>query len=291
MAAEPPEAPLKAPDKPDKSKAPPRRRHRGIQWVGVGVSVLFLGALILALLSTRRIQGSIPGSDSILSLAAIRQGFLVGTAGGVFESRDGRTWLAATNIPREPVSVASDGTNSYVLAGRTLKSTMDLRTFGTVATGVTGSVVAPGPAGTIYVAAGRTITRVAADGTRLAPLAGAPVPQVLSMAVVGDKPGSVLVGAIGGLWRTDDAGSTWQRILGTPTQAVLVDPSDPQRILLGSPGGVLLSVNGGLQWHQTAMRKDVHGLSAENGTFFAVTTERLIYGSNDGVTGWTALKP
>ena len=130
-----PEAPLKAPG--EASQAPPRRRHRGIQWVGVGVSILFLGALILALLSTRRIQGSIPGSDSMLSLAAIRQGFLVGTAGGLLESPDGRTWLAATNIPREPVSVASDGTTSYVLAGGILKSTKDLRIFGTVATGVT----------------------------------------------------------------------------------------------------------------------------------------------------------
>jgi hypothetical protein len=282
-----PEVPLKA---PDKAEAPPRRRHRGIQWVGVGVSVLFLGALILALLSTRRIQGSIPGSDSILSLAAIRQGFLVGTTGGLLESPDGRTWLAATNIPREPVFVASDGTTSYVLAGGVLKSTRDLRTFGTVATGVTGTVIAPGPGGTIYVAAGRTITRTGGGG-RLAPLAAAPVPDVLAMAVVGDKPGSVLVGAIGGLWRTDDAGSTWQRILGTPSQAVLVDPSNPQRILLGTPGGVLLSENGGLQWHQTGMRQDVHGLSAENGKFFAVTRERVVYGSNDGVTGWTAFTP
>ena len=262
-----------------------------MQWVGVGVSVLFLGALILALLSTRRIQGSIPGSDSILALAAIRQGFLVGTAGGLLESPDGRTWLAATNIPREPVSVASDGTTSYVLAGGILKSTKDLRTFGTVATGVTGTVIAPGPGGAIYVAAGRSITRIAGSGTPLPPLAGAPVPDVLTMAVVGERAGSVLVGAIGGLWRTDDAGTTWQRILGTPTQAVLVDPSNPQRILLGSPGGVLLSVNGGLQWHQTGMRQDVHGLSAENGKFFAVTRDRVVYGSNDGVTSWTAFTP
>jgi hypothetical protein len=288
MEADPPEAPLEA---PEKSEVLPRRRHRGVQWVGVVVSVLFLGALILALLSTRRIQGSIPGSDSILSLAAIRQGFLVGTAGGLLESPDGRTWLAATNIPREPVSVASDGTTSYILAGGLLKSTRDLRTFGTVATAVTGSVIAPGPGGTIYVAAGRAITRIAGSGAALPPLAGPPVADILSMVVVPDRPGSVLVGAIGGLWRTDDAGSTWQRILGTPSQAILVDPSNPQRILLGSTGGVLLSVNGGLQWHQTTMRKDVHGLSAENGKFFAVTTERVVYGSNDGVTAWTALTP
>jgi hypothetical protein len=284
-----PEAPLKAPGKA--MKAPPRRRHRGVQWLGVGVSVLFLGALILALLSTRRIQGSIPGGDSILSLAAIRQGFLVGTTGGLLESPDGRTWLAATNIPREPVSVASDGATSYVLAGGILKSTKDLRTFGTLATGVTGTVIAPGPGGTIYVAVGRSITRIDGSGAPLPPLPGAPAPGVFSMAVVGDRPGSVLVGAIGGLWRTDDAGRTWQRILGTPSQAVLVDRSNPQRILLGTPGGVLVSENGGLQWHQTGMRQDVHGLSAENGKFFAVTTERVVYGSNDGVTGWTAFTP
>src|SRR2546421_59398 len=194
-------APLKA---PGNREAPPRRRHRGIQFVGIGVGVLFLGALVVVLLSSGRVQGSIPGSDSILSLAAIPRGFLVGTAGGVLQSPDGRTWLAATNIPREPVSVASDGTTSYVLAGGTLKSTRDMRTF------------------------------------------------------------------------------------GTPSQAVLVDPSSPQRILLGTPGGLLVSENGGLQWHQTEMRKDVHGLSQEGGRFFAVTTERLVYGSNDGTSGWTA---
>ena len=39
------------------------------------------------------------------------------------------------------------------------------------------------------------------------------------------------------------------------------------------------------------LRIEFHGLSAENGKFFAVTTERVVYGSNDGVTGWTALTP
>jgi hypothetical protein len=270
-------------------EVPPRRRHRGIQWLGVGVSVVFLGGLILALLSTRRLQGSIPGSDSILSLAAIHQGFLVGTTGGVLESSDGRAWLPATNIPREPVSVASDGTTSYVLAGGVLKSTRDLHRFTAVATGVTGSVIAPRPDGTVYVASGRSIIRIAPGGAPVPPLAGAPWSQVLAIAVVGEKPGSVLVGGVGGLWRTDDAGATWQRILGTPAQAVLVDPSNSERILLGTPGGMLESVSGGLAWRQTELRKDVHGLSAENGKFFAVTTERVVYGSNDGATGWRAL--
>jgi hypothetical protein len=52
---------------------------------------------------------------------------------------------------------------------------------------------------------------------------------------------------------------------------------------------MLESVDGGLSWRQTQLRKDVHGLSWENGKFFAVTTERIVYGSNDGATGWTAL--
>lgn len=283
-----PEGPLTPEALPGSTEAPPRRRHRGIQFVGAGVSVLFLGALVLVVLSSGRVQGSIPGGDSILSLAAIPPGFLVGTAGGILESPDGKTWLAATNIPREPVSVASDGTTSYVLAGGTLKSTRGLHTFGTLATGVTGTVIAPGPDATVYVAAGRSVDRMASGGAPLAPLPGPPAPGVFSVAVVGDRPGSVLVGAIGGLWRTDDAGRSWQHILGTPSQAVLVDPANPQRILLGTPGGVLVSENGGLQWHQTEMRKDVHGLSQAGGRFFAVTTERLVYGSNDGTTGWTA---
>ena len=276
-----PEAP------PGSNEVPPRRRHRGIQFVGVGIGVLFLGALVLVILSSGRVQGSIPGTDSILSLAAIPPGFLVGTAGGVLQSPGGKTWLAATNIPREAVAVASDGTTSYVLAGGTLKSTRDLRSFGTRATGVTGTVIAPGPDGTVYLAAGRSVDRLASGGAPLAPLPGRPAPGVFSMAVVGDGPGSVLVGAIGGLWRTDDAGRTWQRILGTPSQAVLVDPANPPRSLLGTPGGVLVSETGGRQWHQTEMRKDVHGLSQAGGRFFAVTTERLVYGSNDGTSGWT----
>jgi len=34
------------------------------------------------------------------------------------------------------------------------------------------------------------------------------------------------------------------------------------------------------------MRLDVHGLSQENGKFFAVTSDRIVYGSPDGVGGW-----
>ena len=42
-----------------------------------------------------------------------------------------------------------------------------------------------------------------------------------------------------------------------------------------------MSENGGLQWHQTEMRKDVHGLSQAGGRFFAVTTAGM--NSCDGV--------
>lgn len=265
----------------------PRRRHRGIQWMGVGLSVLFLGSLIVAVLSVRHLQGSIPGSDSILSLAVIHQGFLVGTTGGVLASPDGRTWLPATNIPREPVGVASDGTTSYVLAGGVLKSTGDLHAFTTLATGVTGTVMAPGPSGSVDVVAGRTVERILGPAA-LPPLARVPLSPVFAVAVDGGSADSVLVAGIAGLWRTDDAGATWQRLLGTPTQAVLIDPANSQRILLGTPGGMLESLNGGLSWRQTELRSDIHGLSWGRGKFFAVTTERVVYGSNDGATGWRA---
>src|SRR5205085_2485853 len=172
-------------------------------------------------LSAGRVQGTIPGSDSILSLAALDRGFLVGTNGGVLESSDATTWLAATNIPREPVFVASDGTTAYVHAGQMLKDSSDLRTFATVATGVTGTVVAPGPDRgapqeseaskmSVYVLAGRSIERVASRGAAaLSPLPAPAAPGVFALAVVPGRPGSVLVGTVGGLWRTDDAGVTW----------------------------------------------------------------------------------
>lgn len=270
------------------------RRHRGIQWAGIIVSLAFLGGLVLAILSTRTLRGSIPGTDAILSLATIHQGYLVGRAEGVDESRDGVSWLPAVNIPKEPVQVFSDGVTSFVLAGGTLKSTRDLSSFTTVASGVSGTLVAAGGAGptqTVYVLTGASVDRVVIDGSRLPSVPAPPVGEPLCMAVVRDGPLSLLVGGVQGLWRTDDAGATWQRILGTPAQGVLVDPDNPERILLGTPGGVLLSTNGGQQWRFTTLRKDVHGLSSENGKFFAVTTERVVYGSDDGDTGWRAVGP
>jgi photosystem II stability/assembly factor-like uncharacterized protein len=109
---------------------------------------------------------------------------------------------------------------------------------------------------------------------------------VLALAADPAEPGSLLAGSIAGLWRSDDAGATWTRLLGTPSQSVLFDPSHPRTILLATPGGVLVSVDGGLQWRFTEMRLDVHGLSQEGGKLFAVTSDRVVYGSPDGIRGW-----
>ncbi|HMC08622.1 MAG TPA: hypothetical protein VKL22_04820, partial [Actinomycetota bacterium] len=262
-----------------------RTRHRAVLWAGFLAIALFLGALVLALLSARRLQGSIPGTDTIVSLAAIHPGFLVGTTGGLVASPDGRTWSAA-RIPRELVAVASDGATAYVLAGADLKATSDLRTFRGVAVGVTGTVIAAGPGGSVYVANGRSLSVAGPGGAGRRLPVTLPTSQILAMAVDPAEPGSLLAGGVPGLWRSDDAGATWTRLLGTPSQSVLFDPADPRRILLATPGGVLVSANGGLQWRFTEMRLDVHGLSQENGKFFAVTSDRIVYGSPDGVGGW-----
>ena len=57
MAATPPEVP---PEAPGNGEAPPRRRHRSIQFVGLGVGVLFLGALVLVVPWGLRAQAPSP---------------------------------------------------------------------------------------------------------------------------------------------------------------------------------------------------------------------------------------
>jgi photosystem II stability/assembly factor-like uncharacterized protein len=254
------------------------------------VVALFCVGVVLAVVTSRRVRGSIPGSDSILSLAAIRAGFLVGTSRGLAASQDGATWAAA-RIQRQQVAVASDGTSAYVLAEGDVRVTSDLSTYTVQVTGVTGTAVAGGSGGSVYVAHAPWIALFGADGKLRALPSSPPVKEgVVALTAAPGNPSELLAGGpISGLWQSQDAGATWHRLVGTPSQAVLIDPANPQRILLGSPGGLLESVDGGTQWRFTQLRKDVHGLAAAGGVFFAVTSERILYESSDGVGRWKPL--
>jgi photosystem II stability/assembly factor-like uncharacterized protein len=136
-----------------------------------------------------------------------------------------------------------------------------------------------------------------------------------AVAGVPSQPSVFYVGAVdGGVWKTDDAGRTWQPIFdGQPTQsigAIAVAPSDPNVVYVGSGEGLLrpdLSVGDGIYRSSDAGRTWTHlGLADaqqipelavdphdSNRLFAAVlghpygpSSERGIYRSVDGGAHW-----
>lgn len=120
--------------------------------------------------------------------------------------------------------------------------------------------------------------------------------------------------ATGGVFRSDDAGSSWLPIFDE--QAVLtigdigIDPSHPETLYVGTGeangghnnfagGGVYKSVNGGLTWSYTGLeevvsigRVVVDPLNSDRvfvaavGSYFAPSPERGLYRSLDGGSTW-----
>jgi hypothetical protein len=266
-------------------------RYRSVLLAGVFVAAAFVVAVIYALFSAGGNAGAVPGSDAIASLAAIPSGFLVGTTGGLAESADGRSWAVA-HLPTELVAVSSNASTAFVLAGGELRSTTDLHTFAPVAA-VAGTVIAAGADGSVDVvgSGGRRISHVAPGGV----VTTLPSPRsqptgIFAMAVSPVADGTIWAGGpVSGLWRTQDGGASWQLLDRIPVQALLVDPAHPEDLYVGTVGGLFASTDGGLRWQPTQLRNDVTGLAEAGGRFYAVGSDRLIYASPNGTTGWAAV--
>jgi hypothetical protein len=279
----------------DAGPAPARRRPRGGALALAGVLALVAGAVIAVFVTARRIEGSVPGKGGLLSLAATDAGFVVGTTNGAFASADGRTWFPVEGLSG-PAPVAGDGNRVLIGSGRAVMQTTDLGNVSPVATlPFEPTAIATGPGGAIYtVDREGNLARVDPGGGVGAPV-GTPGPgSALGLAVV--EPRIVYAGALAsGLWRSEDGGSNWGRILHTPAQAILpapaegVAPEAVDRILLATPGGVLVSRDGGGSWELSGLQVPVHGLARHGGVFFAVTRDRLVLRSADGETKWEPL--
>jgi hypothetical protein len=80
------------------------------------------------------------------------------------------------------------------------------------------------------------------------------------------------------VWKSTDGGSTWRGIDGTgrnkipdiPVHSIVVDPSRPSRLFLGTDLGVFVSIDGGAKW------------AVENTGFANVVTEWLALQSGQG---------
>jgi len=87
-----------------------------------------------------------------------------------------------------------------------------------------------------------------------------PIPSecnVRALSVYPDNPHRILAGTDVGLFRSDDAGETWQQIdsLVTDTQiwSVAVDPSDSDTIFVGTRPDAFLSRDGGKTWDKLSL--------------------------------------
>ncbi|HEX2052689.1 MAG TPA: hypothetical protein VHJ78_03045 [Actinomycetota bacterium] len=246
---------------------------------------LLVGSVVAAVLNARRLEGSVPGKAPILGLAATPEGFLIGTANGVLSSADGREWRRVAGFEGESLVAGSGGTVAVLSGGRVAVAS-NLQDF----TPVPGEVeqataLTVTPAGRIWVAGGADLLLAgdrsglgAADVTR-----DDGPEEVLSLGVRGEAGTTVLAGGLSsGLWRFDGG---WQRILGTPIRAVLIDPASDDRYFLGTSAGVLVAGRTAPEF--TDLRLPVEALAESEGTYYAITADRLLYQSRDGLQ-WEA---
>lgn len=102
-----------------------------------------------------------------------------------------------------------------------------------------------------------------------------------------------------GLYRSTDAGASWQTVDAPPLEAaggalsLAVDPSDPDRLLAGTSAGLLQSRDGGTSWTPLlelpvtavlTLAEDPDRVLA-----YAATPDDGLLASHDGGATWTAL--
>ena len=246
--------------------------------------ILLIGAVAVALVTSRTIVGAVPGRSPILGLATTEAGFLAGTGRGAFWSRDGKTWSALEALTGSRTLVADGPEVALVLARGVLWRTTDLVTLTNPREVGRAIVVADESAEAAYVVKdSREALRLSEGGSQKITFSGGPT-EIIALAV-GSNPRSLFAGGLtSGVWMSRDEGATWRRLVQTPTRAILLDPSRKGRILIGTSGGILISEDEGRRWRFTGMREPVEALAESDGRFFALSLDRLLYTSADGVS-------
>lgn len=123
---------------------------------------------------------------------------------------------------------------------------------------------------------------------------------VYALAVDSHDSSTVLAGTDTGLWRSPDAGVTWQALLqGAPVTAVATTASDTERVLayaVARDGGLIESTDGGASWTSLgflAQDGDAVGYIAphptDDATLVLGTFGESILRSRNGGRTWTVL--
>jgi hypothetical protein len=250
------------------------------------------GALIAALVSSRQLAGAIPGDDPILSMAAIEKGFLVGTAGGLYASPDGKRWAQVKGFLGRRALVARAADKAVVLHEKNLLATSDLKTYEAIHDFPRGGLALAGDReGNIYVTedAKHLVLFEAGGSVRRVTATGGPK-EILTVAGIPGDPAVILAGGLtSGFWRSPGGDNDWRNILKTPTRAILADGAKQDRIFLGTPGGIFYSNDQGFTWTYSDMRLPVEALAEHQGVYYAITSDRLLYFSKTGTNNWNRL--
>lgn len=291
------------PDSPgNNSLDKPARIGSRYRWLIVALAVIMAGALVVVLVSQRRIKGSVPGRAPILSLALVDENYLVGTNEGVLLTKDFEDWNPLFGDLATPSHVATLEDETVIRYEkqnrRFIARTFKLPEFETVADRAPlGTAVAVGKGAVTFVAlSGKQQARLVAIGINGTieelKITGAAPKEITALQVVPGEEARIYAGGLSsGLWVAkgfpDEA--VWEKLLGTPVRSVITDPGDPEVVLIGTPGGVLLSTSGGRSWRFTEMRLPIEALSTSDGNVYAITADRILYRSDDGDRDWEVL--
>lgn len=243
---------------------------------------LLIGSMLAAVVKGARVKGSVPGKGAILGLAVTGDRVLIGTSEGLLTSSDGRTWTAVEGFPGETL-VTGTGEAAVVYHDGTLYRSADPGKFNEIASGLPDvSALTSAANGTVYAARGRQLLVIDPAGEQRTVEFSEGPPRTLALAVDGDASVLLAGGLSTGLWRSDNGGAEWSRILETPIRAALIDRAKPGRRLIGTAGGVLWSTET-RPWQFTDLRVPVEGLAETSDGYFAITADRLLYESDDGL--------
>ena len=257
--------------------------------------------------------GGVIGIADLLAVQPDRPN-VVYTAGsiGVFRSQDaGATWVqlpglpdqasasallalprglfVSVSVPHHPDGVfkSTDGGNSWTFAGRGIQA-------------LTVRSIQFGAPGTLWVWADFLLFRSTDQGltwTHVRPDPAAILP-VVAVAVDPADPSNVFaLISDGALWRSHDAGQTWEAggNAGLQARDLEVDPQNPSTLYAAGHGGIAKSTDGGTTWTplpvENAVYHDVDVAPSSPSTLYAGTDfTPFLLRSQDGGATWTRLR-
>jgi photosystem II stability/assembly factor-like uncharacterized protein len=301
-------APAQPPRPPGPDAGESRRRLYGrIAWVAI-VALAAAGAFWVAKQQAEGPNEAVepppvglprtPDYHSLLVDANEPDRVLLGTHVGIYESIDGgRRWAFAglegddaMNLVREPdgaLWVAGHGVLKKSDDGGATWADKD--PDGLPSKDVHGFAVDPDDPQTIYAAiAGEGLYRSNDGGVSFEEVSSGVGPAVYGLAVTPD--GRLLAAQEGGLYASDDSGTTWNVPLEAVAVGVAVSPEDADTILVTTATGIVRSTDGGATWDEVQPIPDgawpVTFAPSEPERAYVVGFDRQLYRSDDSGATW-----